>query len=256
MAHRWVCYEMAHRRMCYEMAQRRMCYEMAHIWMCYRMTQRRMCYEMAHRRMCYEMAHRRMCYEMAHTCSQHFFHAYAVAGDHEPPPQRPRPAAGRGSHHPLTLSDHSGPRGSGAHFPGGGGGTGSNSLPRTIRIAVWEIFSGGLRDLGNFFTDSHWESVRSGKFFPGAFALQENNFGPKDSDSSRESAAAPPVRDSPKFFSPTILFLIEFFSKYSRVPAQKRKKCEKIHSHSHNKIIVPLIVWVIVWGLTHSKSTP
>ena len=55
--------------------------------------------------------------------------------------------------HPLTLSDRSGSgvRSPGAHFPGGGEGTGSNSLPRTIRIAVWEIFSGGLRGLGNFF---------------------------------------------------------------------------------------------------------
>lgn len=35
--------------------------------------------------------------------------------------------------------------------PGGGEGAGYNSLPRTIRIAVWEIFSEGLRGLGNFF---------------------------------------------------------------------------------------------------------
>ena len=147
------------------------------------------------------------------------------------------------------------PQRAGGPFPRGRGG-GEDPIVFRVRYASRSgKFFRGLRGLGNFFTDSRWESVRSGKFFPGGFALQENNFGPKNSDSSRESAAAPPVRDSPKFFSPTILFLREFFSNYSRAPAQKRKKCEKIHSHSHNKIIVPLIVWVIVWGLTHCKST-
>lgn len=134
-------------------------------------------------------------------------------------------AAGRGSGGRESIS------------PGEGDGVGSNSLPRTIRIAVWEIFSGSPRGLGSF---SGVFAI--GEIFSGVSALLENNFGPKNSDSSRESAAAPPVRDPPKFFSPTALFLREFFSKYSRAPAQKRKKCEKIHSHSHNKIIVPLIV--------------
>ena len=52
--------------------------------------------------------------------------------------------------HSLTAAG----RGSGGRepiSPGEGEGTGSNSLPRTIRIAVWEIFSEGLRGLGNFF---------------------------------------------------------------------------------------------------------
>ena len=73
--------------------------------------------------------------------------------------------------HPLTLSDRSGPGSGGREpiSPGEGDGAGSNSLPRTIRIAVWEIFSGvfavweifsqilieSLCGLGNFFTDSH-----------------------------------------------------------------------------------------------------
>lgn len=53
--------------------------------------------------------------------------------------------------HSLTIAGW----GSGAHFPGGGGGTGPNSLPRTIRIADQEIFSQipieSLCGLGNFF---------------------------------------------------------------------------------------------------------
>ena len=109
--------------------------------------------------------------------------------------------------HPLTLSDHSGPgvRGRGSISPGEGDGAGSNSLPRTIRIAVWEIFSGSSRS-GKFFHRFSLRVCATGEIFSGVFALQENNFGPKNSDSSRESAAAPPVRDSPKFFSNTILF--------------------------------------------------
>lgn len=169
-----------------------------------------------------------------------FFHACAVAGD----PWAlsagggPRPAAGRGVHHqkteifryykkcawhwdsmrlngrnlmiiwtPLTLSGRSGPgiRGRGSISPGEGDGVGSNSLPRTIRIAVWEIFSGSSRS-GKFFHRFSLRVCAIWEIFPGGFALQENNFGPKNSDSSRESAAAPPVRDSPKFFSSTILF--------------------------------------------------
>lgn len=47
--------------------------------------------------------------------------------------------------HSLTAAGREGP---GVHFPGGGEGTGSNSLPHTIRIAIWEIFSGGLRVTG------------------------------------------------------------------------------------------------------------
>lgn len=128
----------------------------------------------------------------------------------------------------------------GSISPGEGDGAGSNSLPRTIRIAVWEIFS---------------VSSRSRKFFQGASRYRKIIL---DQKTLIVRARAPPHRQyatSPKFFSSTILFWREFFSKYSRAPAQKRKKCEKIHSHSHNKIIVPLIVWVIVWGLTHCKST-
>lgn len=53
---------------------------------------------------------------------------------------------------PLTLSGRSGPgiRGRGSISPGEGDGAGSNSLPRTIRIAIWEIFSGSSRS-GKFF---------------------------------------------------------------------------------------------------------
>ena len=152
------------------------------------MTQRRMCYEMAHRWTCYRMTQRRMCYEMAHTCSQHFFHACAVAGgSHGPSPQRPRPAAGQGPHHqkpkfsaitksvpgiksqwdlmekirwqfgPTRLhSLTAAGRGSGAREPiSPGEGRGRGPIVFRVRYAS-----------------------RSGKFFPGAFALQENNFGP------------------------------------------------------------------------------
>lgn len=148
-------------------------------------------------------------------------------------------AAGRGS-------------GAGSPFPRGRG-MGQGPIVFRVRyasrsgkffpgvFAVWEIFSGSSRS-GKFFHRFSLRVCAVWEIFSGVPALQENNFGPKNSDSSRESATAPPVRDPPKFFSNTILFLREFFSKYSRAPSQKRKKCEKIHSHSHNKIIVPLIV--------------
>lgn len=71
-------------------------------------------------------------------------------GTHGPSPQGPKGRKFDGNLGPT----HRGDRGPGAHFPGGGGGKGSNSLPRTTRIAVWEIFSGGLRGLGNFFRES------------------------------------------------------------------------------------------------------
>ena len=57
----------------------------------------------------------------------------------------------------TKFDDNLGPRlhsltaaGRGSISPGEGDGTGSNSLPRTIRIAVWEIFSGSSRS-GKFF---------------------------------------------------------------------------------------------------------
>lgn len=123
----------------------------------------------------------------AYKSSQNFFHACAVAGGPMGPPHRgSKDRSGTGVCHQKTeifryykkCAWHGskrdeiwwqlGPtrlhsltaagRGSGDRepiSPGGGGGTGSNSLPRTTRIAVWEIFSQvlveSLCDLGNFF---------------------------------------------------------------------------------------------------------
>lgn len=209
---------------------------------------------------------------LAYRCSQNFFHACAVAGGPMGPPARgSKDRSGTGARsqkieilryykkcawhrtkrgkiwwqfgptrlHSLTITGP-GVRGPGAHFPGGGGGTGPNSLPHTIRIAVWEIFSQilteSLCDLGNFFRGSS----RYRKII-------------LDQKILIVRARAPPPRRYAKdqnFLATTSLFR-ELISHKS---AQKRKKCEKIHSVGDNKIIVPVIVWAIVWGLTHYKS--
>lgn len=129
-------------------------------------------------------------------------------------------AAGRGSGGRESIS------------PGEGDGVGSNSLPRTIRIAVWEIFSEALA-VWEIFSQILVESLCDlGNFFR-VFALQENNFGPKNSDSSRESAAAPPVRDSPKFFSTQSCFEENFsqnIHEHQRKNAKSAKKFTRTHT--------------------------
>ena len=133
--------------------------------------------------------------------------------------------------HPITLSDRSGAWGPGAHFPGGGGGKGSNRLPRTIRIAIRKIFSqnrkrGKRRGLENFLE---------------IFALQGKYFGPKLFRGPVGATAR--AYAIPKYFRDHSPVLKGFGQEKF---AQKAKSSQIFANVGDNKRIVSFIVWVIV----------
>lgn len=129
-------------------------------------------------------------------------------------------AAGRGSGGRESIS------------PGEGDGTGSNSLPRTIRIAVWKIFSEALA-VWEIFSQILVESLCGlGNFFRGASRYRKIILGQK---TLIVRARAPPPRQYaiPQNFSRTQSCFEENFSQNIHEHQRKNAKSAKKFTPTH-----------------------